>query len=56
MTFMMEKSLTIFLTVILLTIIGYFTGLYDLKTSNSIIVSIVVGGYIGGKLLSSKNS
>ena len=52
----MEKSLSIFFTIILLTIIGYFTELYDLKTLIIIVASIVVGGYIGGKLLSSKNS
>ena len=51
-----KNELSIFLTVILLTIIGYFTGLYDLKTLIIIVASIVVGGYIGGKLLSSKNS
>ena len=51
-----KNELSIFFTIILLTIIGYFTELYDLKTLIIIVASIVVGGYIGGKLLSSKNS
>lgn len=47
----MRKTIIIFSTLILLTVIGLFTEFYDFKTSIIIIVSIVIGGFIGGKLL-----
>lgn len=52
----MSKNIILFSVILLLTIIGYFVDLYDLKTLVIIIVSIIIGGYVGGKLLNKKSS
>lgn len=52
----MKKSIIIFSVIILSTIIGFFTNLYEYKTLAIIIFSIVIGGYVGSKLLNKKSS
>lgn len=52
----MKKSIILLLIIIGLTAIGYFVNLYDWKTSIILITAIILGGYVGGKLLSKKSS
>ena len=56
MAIIMKKGAIILSTIILLTIVGFFIDLYNLQTLIIIIISIIIGGFIGGKLLNNKSS
>jgi len=52
----MKKSIILFLIIILISLTFHLLKWYDFNTLLIVIISIVIGGYFGGKLLNKKSS